>query len=59
VNKKTGEITAYPPQGVSAEEIFSIPAAKRRWGSIELVEEHIERKNAERELYGEEPNRKI
>jgi hypothetical protein len=54
VNKKTGESTGYTPQGMSAEEIFTIPAAKRRWGSIEQVEEHIQRKNAEREIYGEE-----
>jgi hypothetical protein len=54
VNKKTSESTGYTPQGMSAEEIFTIPAAKRRWGSIGQVEEQIQRKNAEREIYGEE-----
>jgi hypothetical protein len=54
VNKKTGESTGYAPQGMSAEEIFPIPAAKRHWDSIEEVEEHIQRKNAERETYGED-----
>ena len=39
VNKKTGESTGYTPQGMTAEEIFTIPAAKRRWGSIEQVED--------------------
>ena len=54
VNKKTGESTGYTPQGMTAEEIFTIPAAKRRWGSIEQVEEYIQRMNAEREIYGGE-----
>ena len=54
VNKKTGESTGYTPQGMTAEEIFTIPGAERSWGSIELVKEHMERKNADREIYGEE-----
>jgi hypothetical protein len=54
VNKKTGERTAYTPQGMSAEDIFAIPAAKRRWGSIEQIEQYIQRKNAEREIRGGE-----
>jgi len=51
VNKKTGEMT---PKGMGAEEIFTIPGAKRRWGSIEGVEVYMERMNAEREIYGGE-----
>ena len=54
VNKKTGERTGYTPQGMTAEQIFNIPAAKRRWGSIEQVEKYIQRMNAEREIYGGE-----
>jgi len=60
VNKKTGECTGFIPQGVSAEEIFSIPAAKRRWSSVEQVEDYIHRKKALREIYGkEESSRKF
>ena len=42
-NKKTGEGTWYTPEGMTAEEIFAIPGAKRRhWRSVEHVEEYIE-----------------
>ena len=54
VNKKTSEMTGYTPQRMSAEEIFAIPGAKRRWASIEQVEQYIQRKNEEREKYGGE-----
>jgi len=54
VNKKTGERTGYTPQGMTAEQIFKIPAAKRHWGSIEQVEDYIQRMNVEREIYGGE-----
>ena len=46
-NKKTGEGTWYTPEGMTAEEIFAIPGAKRRhWHSVEHIEECIAKQKA-------------
>jgi hypothetical protein len=44
VNKKTGEMTGYTPQGMSAEGIVAIPGARRCWVSSEQVKQYIQKK---------------